>query len=116
MRRPLLYTALAATTALTLATGHACAKATPIITVVEDVNACDNYADVPDGKTCAHPFRRGQPVYLLKERGDLKEKSKDGPHLACISDIVRGKCFWVLEDNYLDMRYRKLGPERRGVY
>jgi hypothetical protein len=110
MTRTTLLAALAATTALTLATGHAGATSTPKVTVVEDVKACDNYVDVPNGKTCTHPFRSGQPVYLQKETG------KDGPHFACISDIVRGKCFWVLDDNYLDMRYRKLGPERRNVY
>jgi hypothetical protein len=110
MSRPLLYTALAATTALTLATGRARGEPTPIVTVVQDVKACDNYVDVPDGKTCTHPFKSGQPVYLLEQRGE------DGPHFACISGIVQGKCFWVLEGRSLDMRYRHLGPERPGVY
>jgi hypothetical protein len=110
MRRPLLYTALAASTALTLATGYSHAEPTPIVTVIQDVKACDDYVDVPDGKTCTHPFKSGQPVYVREERGE------DGPHFACISDILQGKCFWVLEGSCLDMRYRMLGPERRGVY
>jgi hypothetical protein len=72
MRRPLLYTALAVTTALTLSTGHARAKSTSIVTVVEDVKACDNYVDALDGKTSTHPFRSGQPVYLKKRHTNPK--------------------------------------------
>jgi hypothetical protein len=87
MSRPLSYTALAATTALTLATGRARGEPTPIVTVVQDVKACDNYVDVPDGKTCTHPFKSGQPVYLLEQRGE------DGPHLACISGICKESAF-----------------------
>jgi hypothetical protein len=102
MTRTNILAALAASTMIIVVT---CARAesASIVTVTQDVKACDNYADAPSGKTCTHPFAKGQPVYLIKEVG------KDGPHLACISDVMPGnRCFWVVEDNYIDLSGKPL--------
>jgi hypothetical protein len=101
VKHTILLAALAASTMLTVAT-CARAKSAVVVTVVHDVKACDKQADAPNGRTCTHPFTKGQPVYLIKDVGE------DGPHLACISDNTRGnRCFWVIEDNCLDLS-RKL--------
>ena len=98
MRRTLLLAALAASTLATVAT-CARAKSALIVTVIQDVKACDRQADAPNGRTCTHPFAKGQPVYLIEDVGE------DGPHLACISDIMNGnQCFWVVEEGCLNMQ------------